>query len=694
MKKLDINRMDESNDIKILYMEDDPGLARLVQKRLERVGYEVDLAPDGETGLEMYKTGSYDVVAVDHSMPVYSGLEVIRMLAARDILPPMIMITGSGSEEVAVEAIQLGAGDYVVKDIEGGYLNLLPTVIERVLLQRRLVEARQQAEEALRHRVAELEALAQVSAALRNAQHVDEMLHIVLAQAVQVVGAAFGCIFILDPETEDLIAQVSYPPDFYPLGVRHSLGEGITGHVAMTGEVHVTDNVQEDPLSQVMPEEMDLVGALGSTVALPLQTQDAIIGVMHIAFGAQIIVSDDKMRLLIATVDIAANAIRRAMVVAGLESEVAARTAEIRAEQEKSEAILRSVGEAITMMDLEKRIRYVNEAFETLTGYTEEEALGRQIEFLIDEQAPEQTRQSWKRAWSRGDAWQGEMTLRHKEGRIYEATISFSPMQDALGDLVGYVASHRDITKIKDLDRARSRFIANVSHQLRTPVTVMQLYIHLMRQRGAVAKAEQYLDALEDVTNQLTHLIQDILEMATLDSGQAVSIWGPVTMDTIIGVLVTRYGERIKEAGLSLDWSIAPDLPVIKGDQDRLIQALGEIVENAINFTPSDSRISIAVDTARKDERTWVTIAVEDTGPGIPANEQEKVFDRFFRGSLVEAGQIPGTGLGLSFVHEILRAHGGRMTMSSEVGTGSTFTMWLPTIQNNKPVDTLNGMQG
>jgi diguanylate cyclase (GGDEF)-like protein/PAS domain S-box-containing protein len=140
----------QSSEGRILYMEDDPGLARLFQKRLERAGYIVDIAHDGEEGLAMYEAGSYDVVAVDQAMPIHTGLEVIRIMASRGPLPPTIVVTGTGSEQIAVEAMKLGARDYIVKDVDGGYLELLPTVIKQVLQQQRLIEERQQALEALR----------------------------------------------------------------------------------------------------------------------------------------------------------------------------------------------------------------------------------------------------------------------------------------------------------------------------------------------------------------------------------------------------------------------------------------------------------------------------------------------------------------------------------------------------------------
>ncbi len=150
--------MSQSNSIRLLYMEDDAGVARLLQKTLERSGYVITIARDGAEGLTMYETGVYDVVAVDQHMPVYDGLEVIRRLIERGPLPPLVMVTGTGDEKTAVEALKMGAGDYVVKDVDGHYLELLPTVIEQVLRQHRLVEQTRQAEASLRRYAAELEA--------------------------------------------------------------------------------------------------------------------------------------------------------------------------------------------------------------------------------------------------------------------------------------------------------------------------------------------------------------------------------------------------------------------------------------------------------------------------------------------------------------------------------------------------------
>jgi two-component system sensor histidine kinase/response regulator len=142
--------MARTEPIHILYVEDDPGLARLVQKKLQRAGYMVDIASDGEQGVAKFDANSYDLMFVDQNLPIYDGLEVIRILGSKGILPPTIMITGSGDEKVAVEAMKRGAGDYIVKDVAAGYIELLPSAIEKMLRQHRAIEEKQQAEEALR----------------------------------------------------------------------------------------------------------------------------------------------------------------------------------------------------------------------------------------------------------------------------------------------------------------------------------------------------------------------------------------------------------------------------------------------------------------------------------------------------------------------------------------------------------------
>ena len=142
--------MNEQKKNRFLLMEDDIALGRLLQRRLERQGFSVDHAGDGEVGLQMCKDNQYDLVIVDHKMPLYSGLEVIQELNKFEDSPPIIMVTGAGDERIAVQALKLGAHDYIVKDASSGYIELLPTVVDQVFRKIKLESEKLRAENALR----------------------------------------------------------------------------------------------------------------------------------------------------------------------------------------------------------------------------------------------------------------------------------------------------------------------------------------------------------------------------------------------------------------------------------------------------------------------------------------------------------------------------------------------------------------
>jgi signal transduction histidine kinase len=167
--------------------------------------------------------------------------------------------------------------------------------------------------------------------------------------------------------------------------------------------------------------------------------------------------------------------------------------------------------------------------------------------------------------------------------------------------------------------------------------------------------------------------------MTVLDSGQAVRTWDQIPLSELVFTMLDRYSQNAGKAGVTLGLSpTATSALYVRGDRGRLLEALGKIVDNALKFTPGGGQITLHTGIARRNGRDWATLSITDTGPGIPADEQEKVFERFFQGRLAESGHTPGTGLGLSFAWEVLRAHGGQITLESPTGEGLTVTLWLP----------------
>ncbi|MFL7793120.1 MAG: ATP-binding protein [Anaerolineae bacterium] len=276
--------MSESKPIRVLYMEDDDGLARLLQKKLQQAGYEVDVAPDGEQGLAMYQDNPYDVVAVDQNMPIHSGLEVIRIMAAEGTLPPMIMVTGTGDEETAVEAMKLGAGDYIVKDVDGGYLELLPTVVEQVLHQRRLAEEKRRAVEALEQRNRDLTLLNNLGQSLTATLDMQQVVDRLLQAVTEIIGAEGGSVWLWDEEREGwLICRGALHHGLRQtlINLRLCPGEGIASWVAKTGK---SATVPYAPTDRRFSPNIDARTGYHTTslLAMPLRVRDTVIGVLEV----------------------------------------------------------------------------------------------------------------------------------------------------------------------------------------------------------------------------------------------------------------------------------------------------------------------------------------------------------------------------------------------------------------------------
>ena len=661
--------------MRILLVEDNADHRELMSLALtgHDPAWQVEEVASGEQALRrLAEEEAYDLVFLDYSLPGWDGLGVLKRIRRGEAPPPVVMVTGLGDEQVAVEAMRGGAYDYVVKG--EGYLQRLPVVAQRAVEAHQLAVKRKQAEEALERRAAQMALLNEIGGRIAAVLELD----ILLDGTSRLVQEGFGYhhvgLFTLDRERGELVmkARAGAFNAFFPPEHRIKLGQGVVGWVGSHGERLLANDVDAEPryinfYPDVIPTRSEL--------SVPIRVGGEVVGVLDAQSPLPNAFNESDVMVLETLADQLAVAIENARLVGGLETLVAARTAEIVAEKEKSEAILHSVGDAIAMVDLEMRIQYVNDAFTVLTGYTAEEALGQQISSVIGPGMSELDRQSMQLAQARGEPWHGEVTHRRKDGRTYDAALTTAPMREAEGRLAGYVSSHYDISRLKDLERARSRFITNVSHELRTPTANIKLYANLLRMAGRPERTGHYARVLEEQADRLTELIQDILEMTALDSGQGATVWKPVSLPTIITDAVTRYQSQAQASGLTLVAEpVPPDLPTVKGDQARLSQALGELVENAVIFTPAGGQVTVE---ARAVEEDWVTVAVRDTGPGISPEEQEQVFDRFYRGSLAESGHVPGTGLGLSIAQEIMRAHGGRVTVESKLGEGSTFTLRL-----------------
>jgi signal transduction histidine kinase/putative methionine-R-sulfoxide reductase with GAF domain len=230
--------------------------------------------------------------------------------------------------------------------------------------------------------------------------------------------------------------------------------------------------------------------------------------------------------------------------------------------------------------------------------------------------------------------------------------------------------------RLKTSDQIKDQFVSRVSHELRTPIANIQLYLSLL-DRGKPEKHADYLLTLHQEASRLNKMIEDLLDISHLDMGKTEFHFAPTDVNRLVTTLVLERKPEALERGLILQKKLQANLPPVHADLTLVMQALSNLLSNALNFTPAGGVVTCLTEACRYADREWVTITVKDTGPGVTADELARLGERFYRGRAARSYRVPGTGLGLAIGKEIIDRHGGRLTISSEVGQGASFTIWL-----------------
>ena len=346
------------------------------------------------------------------------------------------------------------------------------------------------------------------------------------------------------------------------------------------------------------------------------------------------------------------------------------------AEKEKLEAALGTTSEGIVLTNTDFGIVYANPSFIKMMGYCLDEAESSHALTLFEFFQHDAQQRDY--ALQKGRSWSGEVKGIRKDGSTFPTILTIEQMLAANGRPKGFAISQRDIGRFKALENAQDKFITNVSHQLRTPLANIKLYTQLLEGNVKNDEAVKYLNVLTTQTNRLEHLVEDILKLASLETLDNEVDWVPVDLAKFLTRKFETNQKCALEQDLTLTYKITEDIPLFLGNWDQLSQAFNEIIENALIYTPSGGCIDIDVTHEKDNNRQWIAVKIEDNGPGIAFKEQSKIFERFFRGQLVDHGNITGTGLGLSIAQQIINAHHGQIALQSSLGQGSVFTVWLP----------------
>lgn len=237
-----------------------------------------------------------------------------------------------------------------------------------------------------------------------------------------------------------------------------------------------------------------------------------------------------------------------------------------------------------------------------------------------------------------------------------------------------YLGLLHDLTEVRRVEGLRRDFVSNVSHELRTPLASIRAAVEVLLD-GALeqpAQARQFLDDVNHEVDRLWQLVEELLELSRIESGQVPFEFAPVSPGDLCEEAVRRMVPQAERAGVRLTWQSAPNLTPVLADRERLLRALVNLIHNAVKFTPSGG--SVSVEANERDGEA--EIAVRDTGAGILAQDLDRIFERFYKAD--RARTTSGTGLGLAIVKHTLQAHHGRAEAASTPGQGSIFRLLLP----------------
>ena len=362
-------------------------------------------------------------------------------------------------------------------------------------------------------------------------------------------------------------------------------------------------------------------------------------------------------------------------------------------ERARLAAAVQSIGEAVCVTDVGGTIQYVNPAFENITGFSRERALGRTHASSRAANTIRSSTGGCGKCSAAASCGKAPWSTRKSDGSLFEADLSIAPVRDENGAVVSYVGVARDITERKrmvdTLQRAvmvKSEFTSMVSHELRTPLTAIKEAIDVVEDQTAGPINEHqriFLTLAKRNVDRLHRLINETLDFSKLERGEFRLQPGWHDLNALVGEVVEQQALPAKKSGLEIEFTPDAELPPVWFDTDRISQVLVNLIGNAIRYCEQGS---VRVATRRRERE--VQVEVEDTGPGIPSESLTKIFDAFLQLSSGPHRRTGGTGLGLAISRKIIELHGGRIWVESELGQGSKFLFTLeaksPPAENEK----------
>jgi two-component system phosphate regulon sensor histidine kinase PhoR len=355
---------------------------------------------------------------------------------------------------------------------------------------------------------------------------------------------------------------------------------------------------------------------------------------------------------------------------------------DLAAEQSRVRTIVSCMADGVLVTTPDLEVVLHNPASTRLLGFPPSESQGEALSDYIDD---DNLCKALKSLLAHGEGEEEciaqELVLGRKHLRALSALV-YGPERQVLGT----VTVLHDVTFFKELDEMKSNFVHHVSHELRAPLSAIkqQHSVILDGLAGELSdKQRELLNRAQDKIQGLLEMINDLLDVARIESGHGVQQQLPSNLGDILRQTVALLASRAEEQGLSLELQLPEDLPLVQADERSIEEVFINLISNAINYSPEGGTVIVSVNKHME----YLEVGVSDTGVGIAAEELPKIFDKFYRVKHPQTRQVIGTGLGLSIVKGVIEAHRGSVEVESEPGVGTTFKVLLPIISGGKLAD-------
>ncbi|MBS3908150.1 MAG: HAMP domain-containing protein [Actinobacteria bacterium] len=361
-----------------------------------------------------------------------------------------------------------------------------------------------------------------------------------------------------------------------------------------------------------------------------------------------------------------------------LAEKLKARIDELSTEKAKSDLIFNNMAEGILLLNQNGEVVLTNPSIEGIFSVATADVIGNQVVHSIKNYDLDHAIQ--ESAVNKREVID-ELAL---QSPFKQLRIRVMPITNSLGEDQTLVVI-RDITQQKQVERLRKDFVANVSHELKTPLTGLKLLSdNLLRSIDTdPASSKVFIMRLDKELSTLISLVRELIDLSKLENPQETAERIPVDLEEVVVEVCASFSQLAASSNLKLDWDIANEVPGIAGDREQIFTLVRNLVDNAIRYTPAGGKINVRVESVAGLAR----LAVIDSGIGLAKREIPRIFERFYRVDKARSRETGGTGLGLSLVKHIAENHGAIIDVETSLGIGSTFYVTFPANPNETPRD-------